>query len=138
MTTSLVSLDISANGADLNITVRCNDQVIYQGNPNTTVAFEVGEAGEHVLEIELAGKLPEHTQLDAQGNILQDQLITVNNLKFDDIELGQVFYDLAEYHHDLNGTSASRVDKFYGTMGCNGVVRLKFSCPVYIWLLENM
>ena len=112
--------------------------MIYKGNPNTTVTFEVGPAGKHILEIEMLGKLPEHTQLDAQGNILQDSLVTVNHLKFDDIDLGQVFYNLAEYHHDLNGTSTPRVDKFYGTMGCNGVVKLEFSSPVYIWLLENM
>jgi len=45
---------------------------------------------------------------------------------------------LAQYQHDFNGTGNPTIDKFYGEMGCNGTVSLKFTTPIYLWLLENM
>ena len=39
---------------------------------------------------------------------------------------------------EINGTQESVDDDFFGTMGCNGTVRLKFSSPVYLWLLETV
>jgi hypothetical protein len=50
-----------------------------------------------------------------------------------------MFSEQAEYHHDCNGTAQQVIlDKFYREMGCNGTVSLKFTTPVYLWLLENM
>jgi hypothetical protein len=86
----------------------------------------------------LKNKQPEHTQLSGLGEILQDSCLIISNLKFDGIELGQIVNDLSVYQHDFNGTQALTTDKFFGTMGCNGTVELKFSTPIYIWLLEHM
>jgi hypothetical protein len=95
------------------------------------------EAG-HVLKLVLKNKQPEHTQLSELGEILQDSCLTVSNLSFDDIKLGQIVNHLSVYQHDFNGTADSGQHRFYGTMGCNGTVTLEFSTPMYIWLLENM
>jgi hypothetical protein len=91
-----------------------------------------------VLEIELQNKLPEHTSIDESGNILSDRVIELQNISLDDIQLGQIFTQLATYQHDFNGSQPMIQDQFFGSMGCNGTVRLKFVSPVYLWLLENM
>jgi hypothetical protein len=46
--------------------------------------------------------------------------------------------EVAAYHHDTNGSTAPVTDSFYGTMGCNGRVEMRFTTPIYLWLLENM
>jgi len=76
--------------------------------------------------------------IDDQGNIIKDVVVEIVDISFDDVELGQIFYDKTFYYHDLNGTKDPVEDRFFGTMGCNGKVRLDFSSPVFIWLLENM
>ena len=83
-------------------------------------------------------KTTEHTKIDEQGNIITDACLTVSNLAFDEIELKQIFINQAVYTHDFNGTQTEIQDKFYGNMGCNGTVTLKFATPIYLWLLEHM
>ena len=93
---------------------------------------------EHVLKLVLKNKQLEHTQLAESGEILNDACLTVSNLSFDGVELGQIVNNLSVYEHDFNGTQNITTQQFFGTMGCNGTVELKFSTPIYIWFLENM
>jgi len=93
---------------------------------------------EHCFEIEMRGKLPEHTRVDPDGNILSDVTAEICSVALDDIELGHMFSKQAVYHHDHNGTTDAVQDGFFGVMGCNGRVTLRFHSPVYLWLLENM
>ena len=94
--------------------------------------------GEHSLRITLKNKLPEHTKIDDQDNIVSDALVSVTEILFDEIDCTQIVQDLAVYRHNLNGTAPEIQDQFFGDMGCNGTVELKFTTPVYLWLLENM
>jgi hypothetical protein len=94
--------------------------------------------GEHELRFVLKNKLPEHTQVDADNTIVSDARISVSNIEFDGIALNQLVPALAEYQHNFNGTGELTIDKFYGELGCNGTVTLKFTTPIYIWMLENM
>ena len=94
--------------------------------------------GEHELTFELFGKQPEHTKITETGEIVSDALLKINNITLDSIYLDQIFQSLALYHHDVNGSQAPADYKFYGSIGCNGTVTLKFTTPVYLWLLENM
>jgi len=94
--------------------------------------------GNHVLRFVMKNKTHKHTQVDSDGNIVKDSCVCIENLSFDEIELGQIFIDQAVYDHDFNGTGDPIKDKFYGTMGCNGTVSLAFTTPIYLWLLENM
>ena len=48
------------------------------------------------------------------------------------------FLDKTVYSHDFNGTQSMVNDSFHGRAGCNGTMSLKFSTPMYLWLLENM
>jgi len=93
---------------------------------------------EHELKFVLKNKLSTHTKIDDQGNIVKDAVLTIANVTFDDIKLGHMFDKLAVYHHDHNGTTPAGQHRFYGDMGCNGHVSLKFTSPIYLWLLENM
>lgn len=94
--------------------------------------------GEHELRFVLKNKLSEHTQVDADNTIVSDARISVSDIEFDGIVLNQLVPALAEYQHNFNGTREISVHKFYGELGCNGTVSLKFTTPVYLWLLEHM
>jgi hypothetical protein len=103
------------------------------------VEHEFSDAdGEHSLRIRLKNKLPEHTRVDDQGNILEDSLLSVTEIAFDEIDCTQIVQDQAVYRHNFNSTAPDIEDKFFGDLGCNGTVELKFTIPVYLWLLENM
>jgi len=95
------------------------------------------EESDHVFEIELCGKKSEHTVIDEQGTIVSDVIAEIGCIALDDIELGHVFSEQSQYHHDHNGSTDALQAKFFGIMGCNGRVILRFHSPVYLWLLEN-
>jgi len=86
----------------------------------------------------LKNKTAEHTQVDDHGNIITDARLLITDLAFDEIKLGHMLVEQAVYTHNFNGTGATIQDKFYGELGCNGTVSLKFSTPMYLWLLEHM
>jgi hypothetical protein len=94
--------------------------------------------GDHELRFVLKNKLWDHTQVDDQGNIVHDALVTITDIRFDEIDCDYLTTKLAEYQHDFNGTGSLTTQPFYGELGCNGTVSLKFSTPIYMWLLENM
>ena len=94
--------------------------------------------GEHTLRITLKNKLPEHTQIDDQDNIVSDALLSVTEISFEEIDCTQIVQDLAVYRHNLNSTGPEITDQFFSDLGCNGTVELKFTTPVYLWLLENL
>ena len=143
MSKSKLSFFVQSTGPDLYLTVRLDDKIIYNKSPEEdlekiTWSFNDTDESEHLLCFEMSGKCAEHTKISESGEILQDRLIKITDVAFDDIILGQMFNELAEYHHDFNGYGDPTVGKFYGEMGCNGRVELKFTTPIYIWILENM
>ena len=94
--------------------------------------------GDHELRFVLKHKQPDHTQVDADGNIISDATVTVGDIRFDGIDCQYLTTTLAQYQHDYNGTGEPTIHPFYGELGCNGTVTVKFSTPIYLWLLENM
>jgi hypothetical protein len=104
---------------------------------NVTHEFS-DDDGKHTLRITLKNKLPEHTRIDDQDNIVSDALLSITEIAFDEIDCTQIVQELAVYRHNLNGAGPEIEDRFFGDMGCNGTVELKFTTPVYLWLLENM
>lgn len=139
-----LEFDVGTTDAKCKLGVRVLlDNNIICDNPHVTktvhISHELDDTdGEHVLAIELYGKLPEHTKITKTGEIVSDVLLEINNMTLDGIDLDQIFQSLAVYHHDFNGTQSAVVDQFHGSMGCNGTVTLKFTTPIYLWLLENM
>jgi hypothetical protein len=94
--------------------------------------------GDHELRFVLKNKTSEHTEVDADNTIVSDARISVSDIEFDGISLTHLVPALAKYQHNFNGTGEPIVDKFYSELGCNGTVSLKFTTPIYLWLLENM
>ena len=113
------------------------DSCVEPGEKHVVHDLSEDEA-EHVLQIVLKNKTQDHTTLDTNGNIIADALITVKNIAFDEINIDQLFYENSAYTHDCNGTAEIAAHEFFGPMGCNGTVKLQFSTPFYIWLLEHM
>lgn len=135
-------LDTTDSSCALGMEIWLDDQQIFNNNHvsnQITVEHEFSDTdSEHELKFILKGKQPEHTCIDQQGNIISDARLIIKEIKFDEIALGYMFTELAGYTHDFNGTGQLMQDKFYGEMGCNGTVSLKFSTPIYLWLLEHM
>jgi hypothetical protein len=103
------------------------------------VVVEIADIdGEHELRFVLKNKTSDHTQIDKAGSIVSDARLIVTDLAFDEIKLGDMVTKQAVYTHDFNGTQQEIQDEFYGDLGCNGTVSLKFSTPIYLWLLEHM
>jgi hypothetical protein len=140
----LIGFEISTTdpAAELGIRVYLNGTAVHE-NSHVKESYNFShtisnDEGEHELAIEMFGKLPSHTKIDENGNILKDAMLTVKDVDFDGINVSEIVRLVSEYHHDFNGTQSPTVQKFYNNLGCNGTVKLKFSTPVYLWLLENM
>lgn len=140
-----ITADIDTNSTDvpLGLEVWVDDKLLQTIDSvvgPTVVSVEVEDADdvEHELKFVLKNKTQEHTTVDESGNILKDSVVEIKNIKFDDINLGHMFFEQAVYHHNFNGNGLDTEDKFYGTMGCNGSVVLKFTTPMYLWLLEHL
>ena len=96
------------------------------------------EEQDHELRFVLKNKRPEYTKIDQHGTIVSDALLTIKNFQFEQIESGTLLTDLSIYTHDFNGHGPDTQEKFFGEMGCNGTVTLRFSTPMYQWLLEHL
>lgn len=141
--TSTLAFAAKASGTDLRLTARLNghvffDQVLSSEETKIQHTFSDSDGQKHTIEIEMSGKLPEHTIVDDQGNITEDRMIKISDVALDEIALVHLFTNNAKYYHDFNGSQQAVVDQFFGDMGCNGVVKFEFSSPAYIWMLENM
>jgi hypothetical protein len=107
---------------------------------NQKIQIEIGDDdAEHELCLVLKNKIQDHTKVDQMGNIISDARLVITDLAFDEIKLGHLITEQAVYTHNQNAQLPTPVqDKFYGEIGCNGTVSLKFTTPVYLWLLEHM
>jgi hypothetical protein len=102
-------------------------------------SHEFGDTnGQHTFQWRLKNKLPTHTEIDNNGVIIRDAILSISNILFDEIDCSKIVTSIATYTHDCNGFSEIVVDKFYGDIGCNGTVELKFTTPIYLWLLDSM
>jgi len=143
MTESRITLQARTNQGTLHLRVALDDQVYWQGDITTepviiSVALDDAVEMDHQLTFTMSGKTPEDTRLDAQHQILEDKTLEIAHIAMDDIDIQSLIREHAEYTHDFNGTEQPIVDRFFGCMGCNGTVSLRFSTPVYLWLLQNM
>ena len=141
---STISFDIdtSDSAAALGVAVWMDDVCVFQTDhlmEHKHVDHAVlDDNTEHGLRIVISGKTPEHTQIDEQGNIVKDVVVNIANITIDEIDITQLFHEKCVYTHDFNGTQPEIQDTFYGAAGCNGTISLKFSTPIYLWLLESM
>lgn len=137
-----ISCRVAADEPGLTVIVKLDDQTVWEGDPNGEhdISFDINDNLEssHVLSFELAGKTTDHTKIDSQGKIIQDIVVRISDIAFDGLKLGHMITEKSIYIHDFNGSGSTTRDKFFGIMGCNGIMTLNFSTPIYLWLLENM
>lgn len=129
-----------SSGPDLSIVITLDhvmiDQHVFLEAGAHVTAFDLEDHGEHSLVIYLTGKLPEHTEIDSHGAILQDRTVMIN-LQLADRDVQPMLHRIAMYQHDNNGTTPAQCQPFHGVMGCNGQVTVRFTSPVRLWLLEK-
>ena len=144
METVKISFDVETSDSEcpLGIEIWLDDIVLLTNNHvQETVSFshDINDHdGEHELRIVMLGKTSDHTIVDEAGNIVKDAILQISNVVIDDIDVNQLFLDKCVYTHNFNGTQPEIQDTFHGIAGCNGNISLKFSTPIYLWLLENM
>jgi hypothetical protein len=144
MTTAKISFAISPSdpACPLGVEVWIDQQQIFNTEhlaDTVNVSHDIDEDdAEHQLRVVLKHKKTEHTIMDTDGNITRDAVINVGAFEIDGIDVEQLVQHLAVYTHNFNGSAAEIQDQFFDIMGCNGTLSLKFSTPIYIWLLENM
>jgi hypothetical protein len=128
--------------ADLGFEAWLNNQQIVDidhiTNPIEVSVPVPDDEAEHVLKLVLKGKRPEHTVINESGEIVADSVLEIRDLLFDGIPLGQIINEKTVYTHDFNGHGVVAQHQFFGVMGCNGTAELRFTTPVYLWLLEHM
>ncbi len=88
-------------------------------------------AGSHLLEFERINKTDHNTLVDQQGNILQDQTVTLDNIWYEDVRLPQDFLWSGTFcYHNLSRPSALH-------WGPNGVWSWPFETPVLPWIISK-
>ena len=144
METVNISFDIETSDAEcpLGVEIWLDDTVLLTNNHvQEKICFShdiSDDDGEHELRVVMSGKTSDHTRVDEAGNIVKDATLQISNVVIDDIEVNHLFLDKCVYKHDFNGTHPKIEQAFYGVAGCNGTISLKFSTPIYLWLLEHM
>jgi len=110
---------------------------------DTVVEFdvEIEDNAENFLTIEYMNKnAKQDIVLGEDGELVADKRVIINSISFDDIELD--FFQLTDpdtfrYEPiDPEGIEASGFDAT--KLAWNGKTTLRFTTPVYIWLLENL
>jgi hypothetical protein len=121
-----------------------NDHVVIQSeiasSAEQIVSFDrrINE-GPHELKIRLENKTNADTVIE-NGEVVKDMLLNINDITVDDISLGNLLWS-AEYILDkpqiYKGQTIDHLDGCVN-LGWNGTYILKFSSPLYIWLLEKL
>lgn len=122
--------------------VYINDTVIYDNKieqPEDVVWSGELEDGTHKLTIEMYGKQGSDTRTDSNGNIVEDVMLNIDSVEFEDIDIGYLKWSHSEYYPDCSGThNAPEKLAECVNLGYNGKWELTFSAPIYLWLLENI
>ena len=144
METVRISFDVETSDAEcpIGMEIWLDDAVLLTNNhvqEKISFSHDISDDdGEHELRVIITGKTSDHTIVDEAGNIIKDATLQISNVVIDELDVNQLFLDKCVYTHDFNGTQAEIQDTFHGIAGCNGTISLKFSTPIYLWLLENM
>ena len=144
METVRISFDVETSDAEcpIGMEIWLDDAVLLTNNhvqEKISFSHDISDDdGEHELRVIITGKTSDHTIVDEAGNIIKDAILQISNVVIDELDVNQLFLDKCVYTHDFNGTQAEIQDTFHGIAGCNGTISLKFSTPIYLWLLENM
>ena len=105
------------------------------------IDVEIEDETENFLTIEYMNKdAKKDVVLGEDGVPVEDKRVDINSISFDDIELD--FFQLTDpdtFNYDPIDPSGAAATGFDATkLAWNGKTTLRFTTPVYIWLLENL
>jgi len=110
---------------------------------DTVVEFdvEIEDDTENFLTIEYHNKNAKHdVVLGEDGMPILDKRVEITSISFDDIELD--FFQLTDpdtFKYETIDPEGYETTSFDATkLAWNGKTTLRFTTPVYIWLLENL
>jgi hypothetical protein len=140
-----LELDVAANTVcpEILLEVYLDTVKIYQSTDHQfthTIACDINEdTADHVMTLVMSGKNRKHTQVDESGKIVRDVYLQVDRLEFEGLDMRE-FFCLGNpcYTHSFNSTRPKILDEFYGMIGCNGQVEIRFSTPIFLWLGQHL
>ena len=138
-----ITVSSTANHSDMGITITVDQgqpQIISGIQGTHHVQFALADtAADHQLRIELWGKTWQHTQQDAGGVIIRDDVVTVDRVLIAGTDITAVMLERGIYYHNFNGNARVNYQvPWHGMMGCNGTMDFDFRTPYYDWLLETI
>lgn len=86
--------------------------------------------GKHELQIVLKDKTLTIDHEDVESH----PMVEISDVCFDGVKIDNLMYQLAKYHHN---EVTMDTHKFFGRMGCEGIVTLNWYSPYYKWILEQ-
>lgn len=103
------------------------------------IDVEIQQDTDNFLTIEYMNKDPENDVIFNETSILKDKRVEIKSISINDIELD---YFSFENEDTLSYESLDGKQKYFGfeatKLSWNGRTTLKFTTPVYIWILENL
>lgn len=104
------------------------------------INVEIEDDTENFLTIEYNNKDPKTDVTFDNNTIIKDKRVQIKNISFDDIQLDFfVFENPDTLTYVPIDPSANTATGFEATkLSWNGRTTLKFTTPIYIWLLENL
>lgn len=140
--TLMITFDVWSTGKPLDLEVLIDSESVYSQTitTKTPVSIELNDDEERTvsLEIIMKNKSTDHVVVGDSGEIIKDSMLKFSNIEIDKINIEKIIWSQAKYTHDFNGSGNLIIENFYGLMGCNGVVKLDISTPIYQWLLEKI
>lgn len=122
-------------------TVLIDDVKVAEGVADSEVSYvefshDLEDDKSHTVNIRLENKTNyDVVQSEDKSTIVKDMLLNIESISIDDVDLGQLKWDKSKFV----GDDPSRpVIANCVNLGWNGTYTLEFSCPFYLWLLENM
>jgi hypothetical protein len=136
-----LQLSATAECKDILIEVYLDSTLLLKTTATQTpqsVTCEIDETpGDHDVTLVMTGKNHSHTVVSDAGEIIDDIHFKIDKLEFEELDMTEVFcLGKSCYTHSFNSAQPAFLDEFYGIIGCNGTVKIEFSTPIHLWLLE--
>lgn len=138
----ILTHDVVKENPFVNISINGYPQFGEILNKSTTVEFEIElkDNKEHCLSIEYLNKDPKIDVILGEDNLpIKDKSVTIKNLYINNIFIDFIALNSEYLYYDSIDPQGINAKGFEATkLGWNGRTTLKFTTPIYIWLLENL